>query len=51
MDEKKLLLKVRIALTYDFRIFRTLPQKEKNEITLEIEPIVSKYLWNKVNNI
>jgi site-specific DNA recombinase len=24
-------------------------KKEKNEITLDIEPIVSKYLWNKVN--
>lgn len=24
-------------------------KKEKNNITLDIDPIVSKYLWNKVN--
>ncbi len=24
-------------------------KKKRNEITLEVEAIVSKYLWNKVN--
>ena len=26
-------------------------KKEKNNITIEIEPIVSKYMWNKVNKV
>ena len=30
-------------------VFEYHGRKEKNEITLEIEPIVSKYMWNKVN--
>ena len=30
-------------------VFEYKGKKEKNEIILEIEPIVSKYLWNKVN--
>lgn len=30
-------------------VFEYYGKKEKNDITLEIEPIVSKYLWNKVN--
>ena len=24
-------------------------KKEKNDIVIEIDPIVSKYMWNKVN--
>ena len=24
-------------------------KKEKNDITIDIEPIVSKYMWNKAN--
>jgi site-specific DNA recombinase len=30
-------------------VFEYHGKKEKNDITLDIEPIVSKYLWNKVN--
>ncbi|MGL4914183.1 MAG: recombinase family protein, partial [Romboutsia sp.] len=30
-------------------VFEYQGKKEKNEITIEIEPIVSKYMWNKVN--
>ncbi len=30
-------------------VFEYHGKKEKNEITLEVEAIVSKYLWNKVN--
>jgi site-specific DNA recombinase len=30
-------------------IFEYRGNKEKNDITLEIDLIVSKYLWNKVN--
>ncbi|MEF9992036.1 MAG: recombinase family protein, partial [Peptostreptococcaceae bacterium] len=32
-------------------VFEYHGKKEKNDITLEIEPIVSKYLWNKVNKL
>ncbi|MGL5327973.1 MAG: recombinase family protein [Peptostreptococcaceae bacterium] len=31
-------------------VFEYTGKKEKNDITLEIEPIVSKYMWNKVNS-
>ena len=31
-------------------IFEYHGKKEKNDINFEIEPIVSKYIWNKVNN-
>ncbi|MGX4601783.1 recombinase family protein [Faecalimicrobium sp. JNUCC 81] len=31
-------------------VFEYHGKKEKNDITLEIEPIVSRYMWNKVNN-
>jgi site-specific DNA recombinase len=30
-------------------VFEYQGKKEKNDITIEIEPIISKYLWNKVN--
>ncbi|MGL6106123.1 recombinase family protein [Romboutsia sp.] len=30
-------------------IFEYKGKKEKNDITVEIDPIISKYLWNKVN--
>ena len=30
-------------------VFEYNGKKEKNSISIEIEPIVSKYLWNKVN--
>jgi site-specific DNA recombinase len=30
-------------------VFEYHGKKEKNEITIEIEPIVSKYMWHKVN--
>lgn len=32
-------------------IFTYQGKKEKNNITIEIEPIVSKYMWNKVNKV
>ncbi len=32
-------------------IFEYRGKKEKNDISIEIEPIVSKYMWNKVKNI
>jgi len=32
-------------------VFEYHGKKEKNEITFEIEPIMSKYLWNKVNKV
>ncbi len=31
-------------------VFEYHSKKEKNEINFNIEPIVSKYMWNKVNN-
>ncbi|MGL5438764.1 MAG: recombinase family protein [Paraclostridium sp.] len=31
-------------------VFEYQGKKEKNDITIEIESIVSKYMWNKVNN-
>ena len=30
-------------------VFEYRGKKEKNDVTLEIDPIVSKYMWNKVN--
>ncbi|MGL5716861.1 MAG: recombinase family protein [Paraclostridium sp.] len=30
-------------------VFEYQGKKEKNEITMEIEPIISKYMWNKIN--
>jgi site-specific DNA recombinase len=30
-------------------VFEYQGKKEKNEITIEIEPIISKYMWNKIN--
>lgn len=30
-------------------VFEYQGKKEKNEITMEIDPIISKYMWNKVN--
>ena len=30
-------------------VFRYNGKKEKNDITLEIEPIISRYMWNKIN--
>lgn len=32
-------------------IFEYRGRKEKNDIIIKIDPIVSKYMWNKVNNI
>ena len=32
-------------------IFEYQGKKEKNDIKIKIEPMVSKYMWNKVNNI
>ncbi|MGL5712144.1 MAG: recombinase family protein [Paraclostridium sp.] len=32
-------------------IFEYQGKKEKNEIVIDIEPIISKYMWNKVNKI
>lgn len=31
-------------------VFEYQGKKEKNDIVVEIDPIVSKYMWNKVNN-
>ena len=30
-------------------VFEYQGKKEKNDIVIEIEPIVSRYMWNKVN--
>ena len=30
-------------------VFEYQGKKEKNDIIIEIEPIVSKYMWNKIN--
>ena len=30
-------------------VFEYQGKKEKNDIVIEIEPIVSKYMWNRVN--
>ena len=30
-------------------VFEYQGKKEKNEIVIDIEPIVSKYMWNKIN--
>ena len=30
-------------------VFEYKGKKEKNDIVIEIEPIVSRYMWNKVN--
>ena len=30
-------------------VFEYHGKKEKNDIVIEIEPIVSKYMWNKIN--
>ena len=30
-------------------IFEYRGKKEKNDIVIEIDPIVSKYMWNKIN--
>ena len=32
-------------------VFEYQGKKEKNEIVIDIEPIISKYMWNKVNKI
>ena len=30
-------------------VFEYKGKKEKNDIVIEIDPIVSKYMWNKIN--
>ena len=30
-------------------VFEYQGKKEKNEIVIDIEPIISKYMWNKIN--
>ncbi|WP_416908049.1 recombinase family protein [Paraclostridium sordellii] len=32
-------------------VFEYQGKKEKNNIEFEIEPIISKYMWNKVNKL
>ena len=46
---KKISIKIILKNKNYIGVFEYNGKKEKNDIVIEIEPIVSRYMWNKVN--